>query len=370
MSIKKRVSFVCLLSLSFVALWVAWRAHKLGFWVDDSSRVASGVSSYHLIGKMAGPEDIDLGSVDGQACAFVASCARNGEGVPLDSGHVYLLTRDAQKRSPQPTAKKPPFDIKRLNIRGGPGPIYPHGIDVYVDPVSGEQRVFMVNDRPEASSTVEVFLHEGNALRHEHTLQSDRLRSANDVLALDDDSCYVTSDSYWSAGWKRSLGIFFGLNRGRVFYMSPNETRLVADDLAFANGIAREERRLYVADTLGKVLKGYRIQADYELEPINPIRLPYGPDNLHYDEDAGRLLIALHPNMLQLSRHIDAPGSAKAVSSIWGVSFDDTNASPVNKEVLVTDAYSGASVAVPFMGGYLLGSVGANHLAYIKNRVR
>lgn len=123
-----------------------------------------------------------------------------------------------------------------------------------------------------------------------------------------------------------------GATTGRVVALDPAGAApptLEADGLAFANGIAG----LWVAETRGARLA-------HLLD--RPVSLPGGPDNLTWDE-AGGLVAALHPSMLQIAVYL-AGYASSAPSRIVRVARDRS------VEVLFDDPegalFSGATVGL------------------------
>lgn len=260
---------------------------------------------------------------------------------------------------------------------------HPHGIDLVVTP--GERpTLFAVNRRQGdrwpgkvaatgADATIEVFdVVDSHPARlvHRHSVQSHLLCRANDVAGLARDRFLVSIDGSACAGPARWLELGLGLARGAVMLgfvgdaskgAEENDTIVpVAENIDFANGIALDDRRVFLAATRGRVLLVYArdgvVGVRGPLEPERVIPLAAAPDNLSWAPD-GRLLVAVHPSLLKLARYrygwLD-PGSAP--SEIIDVDVSDDGRRLLHRDEQGR-VLSAASVAVVHDDLLLVGSV-------------
>lgn len=305
-----------------------------------------------------GAEDITI-HPDGTV-AYISSddrrATRDGKSVP---GAIYRY--DLRGAAPI---------LKNLTPQAGDD-FHPHGISLYVDD-AGRSSLFVVNhfegwenpnsgDAPEHS--IEIFDIEGTELVHRKSIKGALLVSPNDIVALDHERFYVTNDHHFAAGLMRKVEDYLQLALSNVLYYGGQDLRVVADEIAYANGIAysKTDKRLYVAAVTGKKMLSYDIDAktgDLELE--NELFLNAGIDNLELDAK-GNIWIGAHPQMLSFVGH--AADETKLSPSLVLKLVRAPSGGFQAEEVYLDagDQISGSSVAARHGNRLLIGAVFEPH---------
>jgi len=268
---------------------------------------------------LPGPEDIVIDHRTGWA--YVASQARPPGGLAAImrlQGAIYGL--DLKQDRPQPINITDPLFARDFSVldeaaavgrepfvrpKGG---FHPGGISLFSGE-DGSKRLFAVNRRDTAHTTVEIFDVSENRLTHLRTIaDDDNLISVNDLVAVGPEQFYATNDHGFSSALLQNMELVLHylphLHFGSVVYFDGSEFTKVAESLAFPNGIAvdRAGGWLYVASVWGKKLIAAKWNSDEKPAPLTFSReIPLGclPDNLEWDVD-GALWIGAHPDFLAL----------------------------------------------------------------------
>lgn len=149
---------------------------------------------------------------------------------------------------------------------------------------------------------------------------------ANDVAPDGQGGVYVTRDHGSETAFGMWVEDLLGLARGSVVHLPPagGEPRLILADIAFANGIAHADGRLYVAATREDAVRV--LEAG---EEVDSLPMPGGPDNLDVTPDGNRLLAAVHPSTLRLGLALKGWIGAEGIGSrVVMVDLDDPQAPP------------------------------------------
>ncbi len=222
---------------------------------------------------------------------------------------VYLISSD--NRPEEIGSKSPDGNIFELSkdgaairplITGLSFEFHPHGISI----VENDQGTFLfvINHRSE-ETTVELFEYDGNRLVHARTYEDELLGNANDITAFSKDRFFVTRDNQSDKLWVKKINSYLRLGDGAVVSYDGQSFETRATGLAFANGIVATADRthLVVAEMIRQNLHVYKIEDGAgHLTEIKTVGLASSPDNLSWD-DAGRLWIGAHPNLLKLADH-------------------------------------------------------------------
>lgn len=273
-----------------------------------------------------GPEDIVIDHQTGWA--YVASQARPPGGLAAImrlQGAIYGL--DLKHDRPQPINITDPIfagDFSELNepvavendtgrepLVRPKGSFHPGGISLFSGE-DGSKRLFAVNRRDTARTTVEVFAVSDDRLAHLRTVaDNDHLISVNDVVGVGSEQFYATNDHGFSSEMMQNVELVLHylphLHFGSVVYFDGSKFTKVADSLALPNGIAvdwmdRDGGWLYVASAWGKKLIAARWNSGEKATPLKfsrEIPLDCSPDNLEWDTD-GALWVGAHPDFLAL----------------------------------------------------------------------
>jgi hypothetical protein len=126
--------------------------------------------------------------------------------------------------------------------------------------------------------------------------------------------------------------------------------------MSFANGVALSSNGRELAVVSTNLMEVYLYDRDIETNTLSlraTIPVPFAPDNLSYDQDTHRLVVAGHPHFLSMLRLLATKGVAKAPS--WVVEVIPTQTSEnFNFAANDIDAAFPAHRRAPVTPGYQL----------------
>jgi arylesterase/paraoxonase len=240
---------------------------------------------------------------------------------------------------------------------GFPQEFHPHGIGLFIGQ-DGNSYLFVVNHRQDGHF-IEIFDYRKKQLIHQDSIQGELMHSPNDVVPVGPRSFYVTNDHGNSSELGRTLEEYLQLARSYVLYYNGRDFRVVAEGLAYANGIniSRDGKTIYVAATVGK--KIYVYDRDLESGDLNlrhTIDVETGIDNIEVD-DMGRLWVGAHPKLLTYVAYSKDPKKLSP-SQVLRISIQEAGRYTIDEIYLDRgEALSGSSVAAVFRDRLLIGSV-------------
>jgi arylesterase/paraoxonase len=214
-----------------------------------------------------------------------------------ERGTVLLM--DLNVENPRP----------RAALASQPEPFGPRGLSLW-SPADGPRRLFVVNERAPRDYSVEIFEEtETGAFAPIETIRDPLLVQPDSIAAIGPRQFYAANESGAAPGIGQRLERLFRRGLSTVVYYDGEKTRIVADGLKGAAGIAISNHGLsvFVSDSLGKQLVVYDRDTDTNaLELRNLIDLAGAPDNVSLDAD-GTLWVAAHPKLLALRAHLSDP---------------------------------------------------------------
>ncbi len=232
----------------------------------------------------------------------------------------------------------------------------PHGIGLWIG--KNGKSLFVVNHRQDGHF-VEIFDFKDNKLIHRESIESALMHSPNDVIPVGPSAFYVTNDHGNSSELGRVVEEYLQLARSRVLYYDGTDFRIVAEGLAYANGInlSLDGKTVYVAATVGQEVCVYdRDKGTGDLKLRHTLELGTGPDNIEVDE-RGNLWIGCHPKLLTFVKYSKDPEELSP-SQVLKVTVQNPGSYTVDEIYLNSgDPLSGSSVAAVFKGTMLIGSV-------------
>jgi len=275
--VTRKIHFI--LSLVFIFAYVLLCA---GCHLREPLPVPGQEVACHKINIAPGPEDFVLDTWHGAPRILVSSHDRRH---PETSGGIFYLNLDTEATG----------EMKRFGEPVSLAAFKPHGMDIRN---SGEDVILYVILHDPAGrmksdeNAIGVYFVEDNALRFLYLLEdSSFLWSPNDLSVLQGGEIYVTNDR------RGDLDIYFKRKSSEiVYYQLETQTwSMVADNLAFANGIYAEKDRVFVTETLGDGFLMFSRLPDGHLGPKNIIARMKGGDNImkygdyflttaHYDD--------------------------------------------------------------------------------------
>jgi arylesterase/paraoxonase len=247
--------------------------------------------------------------------------------------------------------------------------LHPHGISLFTAP-DGQMFLHVINHRSAERHTVEIFSVQRPAgtalpvLRHRGSVSSDLFVHPNGIAAAGPESFYLTNDRGPALGfigprWTHMVENLLQLARSTVVYHDGRGARVVAEDIAFANGIeiSADGGTVLVGSTQWRMLLAFtREPQSGMLLRSGSLALPGGADNIRRDTD-GNLWVAAHPNAFAFIGHAMDAGK-ESPSMILRLARDSRGV--VQTEQAFGDPgtlISGASVGLHRQGRLLIGAV-------------
>jgi arylesterase/paraoxonase len=183
--------------------------------------------------------------------------------------------------------------------------------------------------------------------------------SPNDVAAVGPRQFYFTNDHGSKSNWGRQVEDYLRLSRSTIVYYDGTALRIVAGDLAYANGIwaTVDGKNIYATSTIGKKFHVYdRDGKTGSLKQVSELYLDTGCDNIDVDAN-GRILIACHPKLLSFIKHVK-DRTKKAPAQILEV-FKSGSGAYSFKEIYCNlgDEISAASVGAVYQNRLLIGAI-------------
>jgi len=278
-------------------------------------------------------------------------------------------------RSVYPPFKQEIGGIYFLNLNDGnykvtsltsdlPIPFAPHGISMIKS--DSTYNVMTVNHTTKGHS-LEVFKLIDGKLIYKKTLKDPLMVSPNDVVLIDNHRFYFTNDHKYTKGIGRLLEDYTGLSLSNVVYFDGQNYQIVADGIAYANGINFDSKRnlIYVASPRKFLIKVYSRNNNGTLNFIEDIPCGTGVDNIEIDVH-GKLWIGGHPNLLRFAAY--AKNKEKtSPSEILTIDYHGLKDYTIEQIFLDSgDIMSSASVAAPYNDIILTGNVKDDHFLVLK----
>ena len=290
-------------------------------------------------------EDITIDPKTGMA--FISSADRRNQwssSSHVQKGAIYGL--DLNSRDPELVNLTADF-AEEFN---------PHGIGLWIG--KNGKSLFVVNHRQDGHF-VEIFDFKDNRLIHRESIQGALMHSPNDVIPVGPRAFYVTNDHGNRSELGRVVEEYLQLARALVLYYDGDDFRIVAEGLAYSNGInlSPDGKTIYVAATVGQEICVYdRDKGTGDLKLRHTIDLRTGPDNIEVDE-SGNLWIGCHPKLLTFVKYSKGPEKLSP-SQVLKVTVQKPDSYTVDEIYLNSgEPLSGSSVAAVYKDTMLIGSV-------------
>lgn len=230
-----------------------------------------------------------------------------------DGSGVILSSQDRRKRD-EPGAlylydlSSRPGKFVRLDTPASM-PFHPHALSLYAAP-DGQLFLQVINHRSSEKHTVEIFTVQQTAgatpgLRHRGSVSSDLFVHPNGIAAAGPEAFYLTNDRGSGPRWMHTVENLLQLARSTVVYHDGRGARVVAEDIAMANGveITADGSTVLVGSTLWRMMLAFtREPSSGMLLRSGSMPLPGGVDNIRRDGN-GDLWVGLHPNAFAFIGH-------------------------------------------------------------------
>ncbi len=300
---------------------------------------------------IVGAEDITISRKD--SFAIISSTDRKG--LPNDKqevGNLFLMNLKSD-------------DFKAINLTETFGkPFAPHGISMHQkDSITTIAAINHTLD----GEFIEIFTLVGEKLTHQKTLKNDLIFSPNDIVLLDENRFYFTNDHKYKEGVNRLAEDYLGRSISNVVYFDGTNYSIVAEGIAYANGINFDVKRnlLFVASPRKFLVKVYDQNKDGSLNFIEDIDCGTGVDNIEFDEN-NHLWIGAHPNLLHFAAYAkhDEEFSPSEIIKIEYKQKGDY----IIEQVYLEEGkdMSGSTVAATFGNYILVGNVMDKHFLVLQ----
>ena len=248
--------------------------------------------SCHKVEVAPGPEDFVLDTWHAASRLLVSSHDRRH---PETSGGIFWFDLETEKSG----------EMKRV---GEPETILafkPHGMDIIRK--GGRTLLYVILHDPRgrmerAENAIAVYAVDENRLWFETLLEDAAcLWSPNDLSVLPSGDIYVTND------YTGNMALYFRTASSEIaFYdQRADAWKIVADDLAFANGILAEKDQVYVSVMFDEELMAFPRKPDGTLgAPETVVRVKGGDNIMKY---RNWLLLTAHYDDLAFLRHMKHP---------------------------------------------------------------
>jgi hypothetical protein len=265
-----------------------------------------------------GPEDIILDITGGAERILISSANRSSD----KKGNIQALNLKTNEVITLARTKEPD------SIR-----FYPHGMDMIVGR-TGIKYLYVISHE-ENKDLVLRYKVLGDQLEFMDAFHDKLFTSLNDVTLDGDDGFFVSNDHF---------------RKGNVVHCNKfGDCNVVANKLGFANGLHKQENKLYVATTVGSRIHEITLGEDLSMRKITRIK---GADNLTYHE--GKLLTVSHPCFLRFFRHVKK-NSRRSPTKVYQI-----DPASNSKELLFSDngrKISAGSTAIIYQNKLYIGQV-------------
>ncbi len=294
------------------------------------------------IGGFTGAEDITIDKAKG--FALISS---NSFSDASQNGAIYLLNINETAPKPVELTEKLAFDF------------HPHGISLYRS-LDGSKRLFVINHRKNADY-VEVFQFTDSTLVHLESIKSSLFVSPNDIVAVSENTFYLTNDHNEELSSWRSKKDLLQIPMGNVCYYDGQRAKIVADGFLYANGInvSIDGKKLFAAATSGRKIRVFdRDLTTGKLTESDEITIN-GADNIELDE-YGNLWVGCHPKLLSYLAH-SKDRTKPSPSEIIKINYQSKEYYTL-ESIYLNDGkpVSGSSVGAVFGDKLLIGTVFGN----------
>ncbi|MDA3896460.1 MAG: SMP-30/gluconolactonase/LRE family protein [Desulfobacteraceae bacterium] len=273
------VQYIRLIIISVCLAGLCWGCN-----MRDPLPIAIEDIQCHKVKVAPGPEDFVLDTSHGGPRLLVSSHDRRD---PETSGGIYYFDIKTEKTS----------EMLRLDEPDKIAAFKPHGMDIRID--GHRTLLYVIIHDPYAheerlENAVIIYEVIQNHLCFVELLEdAELLWSPNDLSVLPSGDIYLTNDIHGS------LDMYTRSKSSEIVYYDHKAKtwKMVADDIAFANGILAESNRVYVTATLDDQILVFPREENGELGTPEQVVHVKGADNLmryknsllttaHYDDMA------------------------------------------------------------------------------------
>jgi arylesterase / paraoxonase len=202
-----------------------------------------------------------------------------------------------------------PEPAARAAMSYDPEGFRPHGMSLLKNG-SEPARLLAISHRADGSEVVEIAERSSDgAFVPAATIRDAAFVHPNAIAAVGPRQFYLANSSGAAGKFDRAMEMLFRRGLATLVYYDGARARVVASGLKSPSGLAvsADGSRLYVAETLAKVLRIYRRDsATGALTLDETVPLASAPDNLNLDAD-GVVWIAAHPKLFAFAAHAKDP---------------------------------------------------------------
>ena len=254
-------------------------------------------------------------------------------------------------------------EVSRLDLPNtNPNAYWPHGFDLQQNDTQLRLSIIerdLSQSRYVNAQISQYSIAEDGTITLSKRLKQKSLCSSNNLITSaiwpynidSSQSFYITQDHQTCHKKEQILADIFNPHSAALLHWqeNENETDIIMEKLAYANGITRTSKAVYLAETRAKRLTLLNVSERTKIERLGDISLPGGPDNL--TSDGTSIIVALHPNLIRYAAF--RAGWGPRVKSRFSMISTDND---IKTYDLSAELLSGATVALRAKSHIYLGA--------------
>ncbi|XP_060069863.1 serum paraoxonase/arylesterase 2-like [Ylistrum balloti] len=209
--------------------------------------------------------------------------------------------------------KSPGSGVTSLTIQGNfnTSDFHPHGIDYWLDEISGKVYIFVVNHRQKMDAVEKFeFVPSDKTLKHVQSYIDHAIHFINDVAVTGENSFYFTNFLNSRGPFWGIFEIYLMLPLGSISYFDGKYYETVEEGYLMPNGLAlsQDQRYLYMATSVNGAIKVFKRQPNTgQLIFVQEVKLYTSPDNPTIDPLTGHLLVGAQPIIIKTAQTLEDP---------------------------------------------------------------
>lgn len=175
--------------------------------------------------------------------------------------------------------------------------LHPHGFDIVT--LSGNTYLYVIAHRPinDTGNCIVRYKVDADRLEFDKIYFHGLISSPNAIAVTNDGNFYFSND-----GNESILNIILKPTNGTLIYGDiEGNMKIVDDGLRYPNGVAVNDKNVYLATVLGDAIYKYDIATENSLENKQKICSGYGWDNFRWYEN--NLIVARHTDISKFLLH-------------------------------------------------------------------
>jgi len=291
--------------------------------------------------EMGGPEDLEVT----RQGLFISSGVHSPIDQGVRRGDLYFLLKD--HLIPKNITSEFNMDFK------------PHGIDALLTQ-DGGSLIRAINHRSDGDRIETFYFSNQEKTTHLSSIQIESpFHSANDIQSISENEFYVTHENFYHNKSLKFLENTLQLGLGYLTFFDGNKFSKVYEGTNYTNGIAydREKKRLFVSSMTDRSIHILNVGAPKTPKLVKKIKLDGFPDNLSWDVESKKLIVALHSKILSLKAHSENPNIKNSPSEVILINPYETSENSTILFSSLGEFSSGSSVGLYFNRKIFVGNI-------------